>query len=100
MNILKKINLKSLSLEKIRELIRVNNEMPCLKFLLSSNGNIQILTPDKLGVYILAIDLLIADRLVYMMERPPELFVFLSGWNPDTKEYYDWRVRYEMESCR
>ena len=82
------------------ELIRVNNEMPCLRFLLSSNGVIQILTPDKLGVYTLAINLLFADRLVYVKQRPNELLALFSVWNPDTQEFLDWRVRYEIESCR
>ena len=96
LNILRKINLESLFLEKIHELIRVNDEIPCLRFLFSSNGLIQTVTPNKLGVYTLASDFLFADRLVYLKGTPSEFLAFLSGWNPDSREYYDWRVRYEI----
>ena len=96
MNILTKVKRNSLSLEKILELIRVNDEIPCLRFLFSSNGLIQTVTPNKLGVYTLASDFLFADRLVYLKGTPSEFLAFLSGWNPDSREYYDWRVRYEI----
>ena len=99
LNFLRKINLELLFLEKLLELIHVNNEMPCLRFLLSSSGLIQMVTPNKLGVYSLAISL-VTDRLVYLKETPTEVLVFLSGWNLDTRDYSDWRVRYEIESCR
>ena len=100
LNFLRKINLELLSLEKLLELIHVNNEMPCLRFLLSSSGLIQMVTPNKLGVYSLAMGWLVTDRLMYLKETPTEVLVFLSGWNLDTRDYSDWRVRYEIESCR
>ena len=81
-------------LEKITDLIRVYNEFPCKKFLLSSSGLIQSITPNKIGVYTLAANLLVSDRLVYVRETRTERFALISPRNPNDGEYQYWMVRY------
>ena len=63
--------------------------------MLSSSGLIQNVTPNKLGVYTL-IYLLINDRLVYVRETPSENLALVSGFDPDTREYDFWMVRYAI----
>ena len=79
-------------------MIRVNNEMPCVKFVLSSSDLIRNLTPNKLGVYTLAVSFLIDDRLWYVMETPTEIFALISTKDPANGNYISWAVRYEIES--
>ena len=83
-------------LEKITDLVRVYNEFPCKRFLLSSSGLIQSLTPNMLGVYTLSAIHLFNDRLVYVRETPSESLALVSGFDPDTREYDSWMVRYAI----
>ena len=85
-------------LEKILELIRTENKMPCQKFVLSSTGLIQNLAPNKLGAYTLANNFLIDDRLVYVRDTPTEHLALTSRWNHDYGAYLEWAVRYRIES--
>ena len=85
-------------LEKILELIRTENKMPCQKFVLSSTGLIQNLAPNKLGAYTLANNFLIDDRLVYERETPTEHLVLMSGWNHNYGGYLEWAVSYIIKS--
>ena len=65
----------------------------------SSSGLIQILTPDKLGVYTLA-NALFSDRLAYVKETGAELSALISIPDPSNEEYMGWIVRYEIDSSR
>ena len=85
-------------LEKIFELIRTENKIPCQKFVLSSSGPIKTLSPNKLGAYTLVNNFLIDNRLVYERETPTEHLLFQSKWNHDYGGYSDWAVRYRMKS--
>ena len=92
-------NVSKLVEEKIIELIRVNNEMPCVKFVLSSSDLIQTLAPNMPGVYTLAMNDLVGNKLVYLRKTPTELFALASAWNSEAREFTYWAVRYENENC-
>ena len=85
-------------LEKILELIRTENNIPCQKFVLNSTGLIQTLTPNKLGAYTLVNNFLIDNRFVYERQTPTEHLLLTSRWNHDYGGYFDWAVRYRMDS--